>query len=118
MYVARLSGSAFVLLLPGTAQAQQVPTSLAMVALSPLVVVVLAALLGMVARSWRVGILNISLLVTWVVAFLFLVQHFQSDYRIYIIWIPIIVYAFHTLLILILLIIHIAKRIAAHDRPA
>ena len=118
MHVTRLSGLALFLLVSGVAQAQQIPTSLAMVALSPLVVVVLATVLGIVIRSWSVGILHVGLLVTWVIIFLFLVQHFDSDYKIYIISIPIIVYAIHTFLILVLLIVHIAKRFAAHNPSA
>jgi len=81
-------------------------------------VVVLATALAIVARSWRVGILHVGLLIAWVIMFLFLVQHLDGDYKIYVIWIPIIGYVAHTLLILVLLIVHIAKRVAARERPA
>ena len=117
MNITRLFGLTFLLLVSEVAQAQQIPTSFALAALSPLVVLVLAAILAIVVRSWRVGFLHVGLLLTWVIVFLFVVQHFDSDYKSYIIGIPIIVYVAHTLLILGLLITNLLKRITAHDRP-
>ena len=118
MHITRLSALAFLLLVSQAVHAQRVPTSLAILALSPLVAVLLAGLLGIVVRSWRVGILHVGLLVTWVVILLFVAQHLESVYKTYIIWIPIIGYAAHALLILVLLIVHLAKRLAAHDGAA
>ena len=118
MYLTRLVGLAFLLLVSGAAQAQRVPTSLALVALSPLVVVVLATVLGVLVRSWRVGTLHVFLVLTWAITFLLVAQHVEGDYKTYLIWIPIIGYVVHTLVILVLLVVHMAKRLSAHDRPA
>ena len=113
MSITKIAGLAFLLLAPEIAHAQQIPTSIALAALSPLVTVVLAILLGMVSGNWRVGTLHVGLLLVWIVAFLFTVQHVDIDYAN---WVPAILYAAHTLLILVLLVVHTARRLAGRDR--
>jgi hypothetical protein len=94
------------------AHAQHAPTSIAVAALSPLAVVTLAVVLGMVAGSWRAGIMHAGLLLVWVLVFLFTVQHVENNY---VIWIPIILYAAHTPLLFALLAVQIARRLASRD---
>lgn len=100
-------------LLPGVAYAQRIPTWLAVAALSPLAVILLAIVLGFATRSWRVGAAHTGLAIAWVVLFIFAARYVENDY---VIWTPLLIYAAHALLILVLVVVNIAKRIRAGGR--
>ena len=113
MRITKLVGLTSLPLASEMAFAQHVPTSIAVAALSPLVVVALAVVLGIVAGSWRVGIMHAGLLLVWILVFLFTAQHVENAY---VIWVPIILYGAHTLLISVLLVVHTVRRLASRDR--
>ena len=101
------------LLIPGIAHAQYVPFGFIAAAVSPLIVILLAIILGFVTKSWRVGTAHTGLLVLWVMLFIITAQTFENDY---VIWTPIVFYAVHTVLILILIVNNIYKRSRSTSR--
>ena len=103
------AGIASLALLPGIAYAQYVPIWLVVAALSPVVVILFAVMLGVLTRSWRIGALHTGLVIVWVLLFGFAAYFIENDY---IIWTPLVLYAIHALLILVLIVVNIAKRIA------
>ena len=92
--------------IPGIAHAQHIPLWLVAAALSPLLVIVLAIVLGFLTRSWRVGVAHTGLVLVWVLLFALAAYFVENDY---VIWTPIVLFAVHSLLILVLIIIHIVK---------
>ncbi len=102
-------------LLSATAQAQHVPDWFIAAALSPLIVIALAGLLGFLAHNWRVGAVHAGLVFLWLTLFWVVSQNFTNDY---IIWAPLVAYAAHTLLILVLIVVSIARRIGARSDAA
>ena len=92
--------------LPSTAYAQPIPTWFVFAALSPLIVILFAIILGVVSRSWRLGVLHTGLVALWVLLFALASYFVENDY---VIWTPIVLFAVHSLLVLILIIVNIAK---------
>jgi hypothetical protein len=97
-------------LVPVSASAQEIPVSLAVAALSPLLMIGFAIALGFLARSWRIGALHTGLVVFWAVLFVIAAQTTTNDY---VIWTPIVLYGIHSILILILIGSWIARRTGA-----
>ena len=102
---------ALLLLLPGTAHAQYVPPWLAAAALSPVLVLFLAIILGLLRGSWKTGLKHAGFVILWVVLFVITAQTIENDY---VIWTPIVLYGLHTLLILALITINIFKRMSTN----
>ena len=111
----KFAGLAALLCVPGVAHAQYVPPWIVAAAISPLVVIVFAIILGLVSRSWRVGVTHVGLVFVWVMLFIIAAQLIENDY---VIWTPIFLYAVHALLILILIIGNIARRVIARGRDS
>jgi hypothetical protein len=109
------AGTASLLLLPGVAYAQYVPIWLVAAALSPVVVVLFAIILGALSRSWRIGALHTGLVFAWIVLFGLAAYFIENDY---VIWTPLVLYAAHAILILILIVVNIARRFGNADRAA
>lgn len=109
----QIISAAPLLLTPAVAHAQHIPVWLAAAALSPLLVLVLAIVLGFVARSWRVGAIHTALVAVWVLLFFIASRTVENDY---IIWTPIILYVAHAVLILVQIVIGIAKRVGTDSR--
>lgn len=106
---AALAGVVVLVLLPRDAAAQYIPPWLVVGALSPLAVLALAVLLGLLARSWRTGALHGGLVVLWVLLFLVAAYFVENDY---VIWTPMVLYAAHALLIMVLIIAKLARRLS------
>lgn len=105
--------TAMALLVPGVAYAQQVPPLIAWLAISPIFVLLLAAVLGIASRSWLVGAKHAGLVVVWVLLFAIASFWIENDY---IIWTPLALLAVHALMMLVLLVrglIHRARRDSA-----
>lgn len=88
-------------LLPSVVYAQRIPVWFAAAALSPIVMLILAALLGWLYRSWRVGLAHGGALLVWVGLWILAAYSVTNDY---VIWTPLAIYALHSLSILSLLI--------------
>ena len=82
------------LTLPGSACAQQISPLIGALALSPIVVMLLALVLGIVARSWRVGAVHAALVALWLLLFGIASYWVENDY---VIWTPLALYALHAL---------------------
>lgn len=78
--------------------------------LSPILVLLLCVMLGIVARSLRVGAIHAGLVLLWVVLFYLASYFVENDY---VIWTPLALYVLHSALLLVLLVVTIAKRIHA-----
>jgi hypothetical protein len=98
---------------PVPAYAQEIPVWLAAAAASPVLVIVLAVVLGFVARSWRIGTLHAGLVLLWVVLIVIALRTLENDY---LIWTPVALYAIHAALILILILVGTLRRVRA-DPP-
>lgn len=95
-------------MLPASAQAQYVPPALIAAALSPILVLILCAVLGWLRRSLRTGMIHAGLVLLWVVLFSFASYYVRNDY---VIWTPLAAYILHSLLLLILTVVETTRRI-------
>ena len=86
---------------PGVACAQEIPPLIAWMALSPILVLLLAIVLGIVSRSWLVGAKHAGLVALWVALFAIASYWIENDY---IIWTPLVVYGVHAMIMLVLVI--------------
>jgi intracellular septation protein A len=110
---ARPALTALLSLLPASAQAQYIPPIFIAAALSPLLVILLAIVLGLLARSCRVGLRHTLLILLWVLLFGLASYFIENDY---VIWTPMVLYAAHSLLIVVLILANIVKRIRTARR--
>ena len=101
------------LFLPGIAHAQHIPLSFVVAALSPLLVIVFAVILGVVSRSWRVGTVHAGLVLTWVLLFGFAAYFIENDY---VIWTPLVLYAVHAVIIVALIVKGVVQRVGSFGR--
>lgn len=97
------------LVMPAVAFAQRIPVEIAVAAVSPVFVVFLAGVLGLLRHSWRVAGAHAGLVAVWVVLAGIAMYFIENDY---IIWTPLAIYALHAALIVILLVREIGIRIA------
>ena len=95
--------------LPVTAHAQYVPTWLIAAAFSPALALFMCLVLGIVDRSVRTGALHAAFVLAWIVLFLLASYFIENDY---VIWTPLALYVLHFALLLVLIVVGIAKRIA------
>jgi hypothetical protein len=107
-YLLKVAGLAPLSLLPETAYAQHIPTWFAVAVLSPLVVILLAIILGILSRSWRIGATHTGLILAWVLLFGLASYFVENDY---IIRTPLVLYTAHAVLIFLMIVVNIAKRI-------
>ena len=82
----------FVSMMPVAAQAQQISNTVALAALSPIIVVILAGTVGWLERELLRGLIDVGLVLLWVVAFAVLSAYATIDW---IIWTPVALYALH-----------------------
>jgi hypothetical protein len=106
--LSKLAGLASLSLLPETVYAQHIPTWFAVAVLSPLAVILLAIILGILSRSWRTGATHAGLILAWVLLFGLASYFVENDY---IIRTPLVLYAAHAVLIFLMIVVNIAKRI-------
>jgi len=100
---------------PGVAYAQEIPPLIAWMAISPIFVLLLVVALGIVSRSWRVAAKHAGLVVLWILLFAISSYWVENDY---IIWTPLVLYAVHAALMLVLVIrgvIHRARTVNRTD---
>ncbi|MBT8445577.1 MAG: hypothetical protein HKO62_00920 [Gammaproteobacteria bacterium] len=97
---------AALLLAPVTARAQEIPGWVAAGALSPLLVLVLAVIVGRQRRSWSAGATHVLLVLTWIGLFLLASAHVTNDY---LIRVPLLAYALHGLLLVVLVVLHCVR---------
>ena len=95
------------LAIPAVAQAQEIPPVLAALALSPILVFLLAIVLGIVTRSWIVGITHVALIATWIVLFAIASYWVENDY---VIWTPLALYAIHAVILIVLVAKGVMRR--------
>lgn len=99
--------SFLLLILPGTALAQNIPPEIAALALSPVLVLLLAIVLGAVNRSWRVGFMHSGLVLAWILLFGVASYWVENDY---VIWTPIVLCGVHAAIMVILIASGMARR--------
>ncbi len=97
---------------PSLAHAQHVPVWLVVAVLSPLAVLFLTIVLGVVSKNWRIGAMHAGIVVGWVLLFALVSNIFTNDY---VIWTPLVAYAVHTLVILVLIMVNIVKLIRGRN---
>ena len=95
------------LALPAVAQAQEIPPVLAALALSPILVFLLAIVLGIVTRSWKVGLGHAALIATWILLFGIASYWVENDY---VIWTPLALYAMHAVILVVLVVKGVLRR--------
>lgn len=94
---------------PVAAHAQYIPPWMIVAALSPVFVLLLCVVLGWLTRSVRIGALQAALVIAWVVLFALASYFVENDY---VIWTPMALYVLHSVLLVVLIVVEIAKRIA------
>jgi hypothetical protein len=102
-------------LAPFPAHAHGVPAWMFVAALSPVLVLVLIACYGWLARSLRAALVHASFLAAWVICFWLSSNHNQvtllgisTDH---VIWAALVLYLLHTLLVVILVSIYAIRRL-------
>ena len=98
---------------PLVAHAQHIPPWLVAAALSPILVLGLCAVLGVVSRNLRRGLIHGALVILWVVLFSLAAYFIENDY---VIWTPLALYILHSALLMVLIVVAIARRIAGNTR--
>jgi intracellular septation protein A len=101
--------------LPITAHAQYLPPWLIAATLSPVLVLLLCIILGVLSRSIRIGATHAAFVLAWVVLFSLAAYFVENDY---VIWTPLALYVLHAVLLLVLIAVEIAKRISGRGRLA
>ena len=86
--------------LPEIAHAQQIPPAIAVLAISPILVLALAIGLGVVTRSWIVGGLHAAIVSFWVTLFVIASYWVENDI---VIWTPIGLLAIHAIVLVVLI---------------
>lgn len=97
------------------AQAQYISFWIVAAVLSPIVVFLLCLVLGLLTRSLRIGALHAGFVLAWVVLFSLASYFVENDY---VIWTPLALYLLHCALLLVLIVVEIAKRMAGRARAA
>jgi hypothetical protein len=95
------------LFLPAVAHAQHIPPVIVALALSPILVLSLAAGLGVVSRSWRTGLAHVGLVLIWILLFGIASYWVENDY---VIWTPLTLYVIHAVIMAILIALGIFRR--------
>lgn len=90
------------------AHAQNVPLWVAIGIVSPVPMFLLCLVLGVVARSAATGLRHAAFVLAWIVLFTLASYFVENDY---VIWTPLALYLLHGVLLLVLIVMHIVKRI-------
>ena len=94
-------------LLPLPAYAQSISSWIAGASVSPLLVLLLALLLGVIYRSWLVAAGHAGIVILWVVLFVLASRYVEDDF---VIWLPLAAFVVHAILIVVLTITGLAGR--------
>jgi hypothetical protein len=98
---------------PGIAHAQNISPLIAGLALSPILVFLLAIVLGIVSRSWRVGVAHVGLVAIWILLFGIASYWVENDY---VIWTPLALYALHAVTMVVLIAKGLLQRARGQGR--
>jgi len=93
--------------LPEIAHAQQIPPSIAVLALSPILVLALAIGLGVVTRSWMIGGLHAAIVSILVMLFAIASYWVENDI---VIWTPIALLGIHAVILVVLIARGVLRR--------
>ena len=93
--------------LPEIAHAQQIPPAIAVLALSPILVLALAIGLGVVTRSWMVGGLHAAIVSILVMLFAIASYWVENDI---VIWTPIALLGIHAVILVVLIARGVLRR--------
>ena len=99
--------TASALTMPVVAHAQYIPPIIVALALSPILVLLLAVVLGVVSRSWLVGLKHAGLVGIWILLFGVAAYWVENDY---VIWTPLALYVIHAFVMVILIVKGIRHR--------
>ena len=92
---------------PPDAHAQRTPWIVLPLAASPIIAVLLSAVLGAVTRSWLVGLANTALVILWVIWFWGASNYSTSDW---LVWASIVALGLHTLVIAWFIVLTVFRR--------
>jgi len=98
--------------LPLNAHAQRIPWIVLPLAASPVIAVLLAVALGVVSRSWSVGLTNAALVIVWVVWFVAASKLSTADL---VIWASIVALGLHSLVMLWLIVLRAFRRVRVRN---
>lgn len=107
----KYTAAIIVSLVPGIALAQHIPVVVAVAALSPLLVMLCAVVLGALEHNWKTGAKHLGMVIVWIVLFGVASYNVENDY---VIWTPMLLYALHALLIIILIFKQIVQRMKSN----
>ena len=94
---------------PISAHAQNVPIWLIAGVLSPLIAFLLCVILGLLAKSIRIGGRHAIIMLIWIILFSLASYYVENDY---VIWTPLILYVLHSVLLVVFVAVQIIKRFA------
>lgn len=94
---------------PFPAQAQNIPIWMVAAVLSPIPVLFLCIILGVLANSVRIGAIHTAVIFTWVLLFTLACFFVENDY---VIWTPLVLYILHSILLVVLIAVVAARRIS------
>jgi hypothetical protein len=94
------------------AYAQEIPLIVLPLAASPIVAIILSAVLGAMTRSWRIALGSTGLTILWVVWFTGASMYVTSDL---IIWAPIAGLGLHLVALLCFIVMRAVRRMKAHN---
>ena len=95
-----------------TAHAQAIPPAIAVLALSPVLVLSLAIALGVITRSLIAAIAHASIVAVWVMLFAIASYWVENDV---IIWTPIFLLGMHAVILMLLIARGIRKKTGSED---
>lgn len=104
----KYTAAIIVSLVPGIALAQHIPVVIAVAALSPLLVMLCAVVLGALEHNWKTGAKHLGMIIIWIALFAVASYNVENDY---IIWTPMLLYVLHAILIIALIFKQIVGRI-------
>jgi len=100
---------------PISAQAQYVPIWLIAGVLSPLLAFLLCVILGLLTKSIRTGGRHAIIIFIWIILFSLTSYFVENDY---VIWTPLVLYALHSALLVVLIVRQIIRRFAKNENIA
>jgi len=109
---ALLLSSGSVVFWPSVAYAQKVAWIVLPLAVSPVLSLVLSAALGIVTRSWLVGLGNTGVVIVWVAWFVAASKYSTSDL---LVWAPIVALGLHAIAMVWLIVLHVFRRARARS---
>jgi hypothetical protein len=110
-----ISYTLLLIIVSPAAHAQHISNAIALAALSPIFVVLLAGILGWLERRLLSGIVNVCLVLVWVIAFAVLSNLVTNDW---LIWMPVALYALHSFWILAKLATILVKKRITTKQPS